>query len=101
MSKCTCGHIVCVCHIIQVHVEGCHYRLATTGVAIECEHGFDVCPTCDPCTCKESDKGTKAESQHTMPQVPTGPQLTISVRAMELMEEYRDYQWNSSSGGLT
>lgn len=23
----------------------------TCPVAVECEHGFDVCPTCDPCTC--------------------------------------------------
>lgn len=51
-KKCTCGHIACVCHILEEHVQGCLYRLAATGVALECEHGRDVCPRCDPCTCK-------------------------------------------------
>jgi hypothetical protein len=22
-------------------------------VGIECQHGYDVCPTCDPCTCEK------------------------------------------------
>ncbi len=34
------------------HVRRCRFRIAATcAAAIECEHGFDVCPTCDPCTC--------------------------------------------------
>lgn len=27
------------------------HRAMTCAVAIECEHGYDVCPKCDPCTC--------------------------------------------------
>jgi hypothetical protein len=34
------------------HARKCPERLARECAApIECEHGFDVCPTCDPCTC--------------------------------------------------
>ncbi len=47
-----CGHIACVCQIRRDHVESCRFRIsATCAVGIECEHGRDVCPTCDPCTC--------------------------------------------------
>lgn len=36
----------------EQHQPGCTMRLALTcAAAIECEHGCDVCPTCDPCTC--------------------------------------------------
>lgn len=35
----------------EVHLEGCKFNNAVTGIAIECEHGYDVCPKCDPCTC--------------------------------------------------
>ena len=50
--KCTCGHIACVCGIIEQHHERCKFRRAAAGsVAIECDHGYDVCPICDPCTC--------------------------------------------------
>lgn len=32
------------------HAHDCQLMLATrTGV--ECQHGYDVCPQCDPCTC--------------------------------------------------
>lgn len=27
------------------------YKAANCGTPIECEHGYDVCPMCDPCTC--------------------------------------------------
>lgn len=27
------------------------FRAVACAVAIECEHGYDVCPQCDPCTC--------------------------------------------------
>jgi hypothetical protein len=73
--KCTCGHIVCVCHILETHVESCKYRTATTGVAIECEHGYNVCPKCDPCTCST---------------------LKVSTQAVELTKEIGDYSWPSS-----
>lgn len=38
---------------VRDHAPGCKYRTAiVTPVGIECEHGYDVCPTCDPCTCR-------------------------------------------------
>lgn len=48
-----CGHLVCVCLILNTHPDiTCKFRLvATCGVGIECDHGFYVCQTCDPCTC--------------------------------------------------
>lgn len=34
------------------HSEDCLlFRAANCAVPIECEHGHDVCPFCDPCTC--------------------------------------------------
>lgn len=34
------------------HKQGCQTLWAATcRVAIECEHGYDVCPICDRCTC--------------------------------------------------
>lgn len=58
-----CGHLSCVCRIIESHEERCPFRLAATcAVGIECEHGRDVCPTCDPCTCESTDETpTKTE----------------------------------------
>lgn len=48
-----CHHFACVCQIKAEHERQCKYRIASVGsVAIECEHGYDVCPICDPCTCK-------------------------------------------------
>ena len=36
-----------------LHLPACRYRKAVRGkVGVECEHGYDVCPTCDPCTCE-------------------------------------------------
>jgi len=38
----------------EQHKEGCRYwRALVCSVPIECEHGHDVCPTCDPCTCND------------------------------------------------
>lgn len=49
----TCGFLECVCGIIATHEEDCKFRRAVTCfVPIDCEHGYDVCPLCDPCTCK-------------------------------------------------
>lgn len=57
--KCTCGHFACVCAIRAAHKETCSFRRAATGpVGIACDHGFDVCPKCDPCTCG---KGVRIE----------------------------------------
>lgn len=44
----------CVCKIKAHHWPWCKFRNAMAcPVAIECEHGYDVCPRCDPCTCSE------------------------------------------------
>jgi hypothetical protein len=37
---------------IDDHRRDCEYRRAAiAGLAYECEHGHDLCPICDPCTC--------------------------------------------------
>lgn len=47
-----CDHLACVCSVRAGHVENCKFRIAAAGaVGIECDHGRDVCPICDPCTC--------------------------------------------------
>ena len=39
------------------HKKTCRFFLAEVCPgAIECEHGFDVCPKCDPCTCRRKEK---------------------------------------------
>jgi hypothetical protein len=49
---CTCGMLSCVCHLTAGHAKECRYRISLLcPVGIECEHGWDVCPICDPCTC--------------------------------------------------
>ena len=54
VEDCDCELISCVCVEARVHRENCPYRGAMTcAVPIECDHGYDVCPKCDPCTCKE------------------------------------------------
>lgn len=36
------------------HSRNCKFFIALNcPVSIECEHGYDVCPMCDPCTCKD------------------------------------------------
>ena len=51
-EKCTCGMIYCVWSKVRFHKDHCKYRKALLSpVGIECEHGYDVCPTCDPCNC--------------------------------------------------
>ena len=35
------------------HDPDCKFGKAAGGIAIECEHGYDVCPICDPCTCQK------------------------------------------------
>lgn len=47
-----CGHLSCVCSVLANHQEDCRFRRSVTcPVVIACEHGYDVCPMCDPCTC--------------------------------------------------
>lgn len=49
-----CEIIGCVCKEAGEHEPECRYRISLLcPVGIECEHGFDVCLICDPCTCKE------------------------------------------------
>lgn len=56
-KDCDCGMIRCVCLDARKHDKGCAFRRALTcAVGIECEHGYDVCPICDPCTCKKDEK---------------------------------------------
>ncbi len=43
------------------HAKTCRFWLSIHGaVGIECEHGYDSCPKCDPCTCppQEGDDDT-------------------------------------------
>lgn len=48
----TCGMLACVCVANAAHDDHCRFRRAIAGaVAIECDHGRDVCIICDPCTC--------------------------------------------------
>lgn len=52
-ATCACGHIACVCATLAQHHPKCRYAIAMRSpVGIECIHGFDVCPNCDPCTCE-------------------------------------------------
>lgn len=37
---------------MREHEPGCPMGRATGNVAVACEHGFDCCPSCDPCTCE-------------------------------------------------
>lgn len=37
---------------MSLHAEDCKLRLAVMCTTpVECDHGYDVCPECDPCTC--------------------------------------------------
>jgi hypothetical protein len=52
VADCDCQLISCVCAEARTHEPKCRHRVALTcAVAIVCEHGSDVCPQCDPCTC--------------------------------------------------
>lgn len=49
----TCVYVVCECATWTAHAATCQQRRAALcAVPIACdEHGHDVCPICDPCTC--------------------------------------------------
>jgi hypothetical protein len=55
VADCDCKLIQCVCLEARKHQKDCGYRVALTcAISVACkEHGLDVCPTCDPCICKE------------------------------------------------
>jgi hypothetical protein len=48
-----CGNLAtCTCPVEKQHAEGCRYRTAAClSIELACEHGFQACPICDPCTC--------------------------------------------------
>lgn len=49
-----CGWLgSCKCDIQKTHSNPkCRFRVsATCPIPIECDHGRDVCPECDPCDC--------------------------------------------------
>lgn len=48
-----CGNLInCVCKIKKNHKERCRYRRAAVlSFEIPCDHGFQACKECDPCTC--------------------------------------------------
>jgi hypothetical protein len=42
----------CVCSARREHKPGCRFlRAASLSVELECHHGFQACPICDPCDC--------------------------------------------------
>lgn len=49
-KTCVCGFRKCV---VANHPDPkCKFRRSILcRIGIECEHGYDCCPTCDPCTC--------------------------------------------------
>lgn len=53
VADCTCQMLECVCALTRLHLVSCRYRKALIRpIAISCEeHGVDVCPVCDSCTC--------------------------------------------------
>ena len=49
----TCFVICEACDARRIHLPECPYlRALACPVAVECQHGHDVCPECDACTCK-------------------------------------------------
>lgn len=54
----TCFVVCEACDAKKSHSADCRYlRALSCSVGIECEHGRDVCPTCDPCDCKKEKVG--------------------------------------------
>lgn len=40
--------------LAEGHDKKCSFAIANRcAIPVECEHGYDVCPMCDPCTCPE------------------------------------------------
>lgn len=48
-----CDNLVtCICTLKEQHKPNCRYLIvAGLSVEIPCDHGYQACPTCDPCTC--------------------------------------------------
>lgn len=67
----TCKQCPCCCEVRRNHAADCMFRRAVEcPVAIECEHGADVCPICDPCTCGKGvvSGDIVGDQEETMPQ---------------------------------
>lgn len=48
-----------IVRVAKGHDRKCLFaRAVRCPAAIECEHGYDVCPTCDSCTCSERENGS-------------------------------------------
>lgn len=59
-----CGRLACICPDKERHHEHCWFLAAVScPVAIECPHGYDVCPRCDPCTCRMEFKLTRLQTK--------------------------------------
>lgn len=49
---------------LMPHEKDCKYKKALEcPVGIECKHGYDCCPICDPCTCKEKNIKEKMKNE--------------------------------------
>jgi hypothetical protein len=61
---CSCQMISCVCIEVEKHPDlACRYRKSLLcPVAIYCDHGYDVCPECDPCTCNDGRRTGEASA---------------------------------------
>lgn len=52
VEDCDCGLIQCCCEVARRHTKECRFRVSITcAIPIDCVHGYDSCPQCDPCTC--------------------------------------------------
>jgi len=59
-----CKRLACICPEKERHHEHCWYLQAVScSAAIECPHGHDVCPQCDPCTCRLNQALTRRQSK--------------------------------------
>lgn len=54
------------------HAPDCQFRIAETcAIPVECEHGHDCCPICDPCTCGKNATSNEVEDlPHTAASIP-------------------------------
>ena len=42
---------------LLIHDRNCgFFRAATSALGVECPHGREVCPLCDPCLCTPKEK---------------------------------------------
>jgi len=48
-----CGNLAaCICGLRERHDPSCRFlRAASLSIELECTHGYQACPECDPCDC--------------------------------------------------